>query len=219
MHMRRCILFGSKKSCLPGSGGEFGHLVASRSVRKFQYFRYDRRMELLNLDIPVRNHMSREIERDLEEGVLYVSPRLTEEGASSWPDLLLTAAASGTPKSLAESLLSLSALRLTETSQRNGRQYEKAVPINAADTLAEGEFNRFYIRAVTLQATQLGHDDVEVYRAKAVVSPRSASENLIGTRLSAERLLNDMRTSTWADSAFGLPPGPNSGLSVKIIDS
>ncbi|WP_426764334.1 hypothetical protein ACP3TD_17955 [Pseudarthrobacter sp. 1G09] len=176
-------------------------------------------MELLNLDKPVRNHMSQEIERDVQGGVLYVSRRLTDEGASSWPDLLLAAAVSGTPKSLAESLFSTSALRLTETSQRNGKQYEKAVPINAAETLAEGEFNRFYIRAVCLQATKLGHDDVEVYRAKAVVNPRIESEDLIGSRFSAGRLLGDMRTSTWAESVFGLPPGPNSGLSVKIVDS
>jgi hypothetical protein len=176
-------------------------------------------MQLNNLDTFVRSYMSKEIESDVQAGVLYVSPRLTEEGVTSWPDLLLTAADSGTPKSLAESLISTSALRLTETSHRNGRPYEKAVPSNAAETLAEGEFNRFYIRAVCLHAAQLGHSDVEVYRAKAVLNPRTASEELTGNLIPSIQLLDDMRLSTWVDSAFGLPPGPNSGLSVRIIDS
>jgi hypothetical protein len=91
------------------------------------------------------------------------------------------------------------------------------VPVTAPDTLAEGEFNRFYIRGLCLRAIQDGVAELIVYRAKEVSSPRRESEAMIGARLPPERLLQDIRTHPGVDTAFGLPPGPNSGLSVHLL--
>lgn len=39
----------------------------------------------------------------------------------------------------------------TETATRNGKTFSKKVPVTAAETLAEGEFNRFYARGLCLR--------------------------------------------------------------------
>lgn len=87
---------------------------------------------------------------------------------------------------------------------------------NAHEMLAEGEFNRFYIRAICLRAIEDGIPEVIVYRAKAVQNARSESARKIGQGHAAEELLRDLRTHQGVDTALGLPPGPNSGLSVHL---
>jgi hypothetical protein len=88
--------------------------------------------------------------------------------------------------------------------------------VNAHEMLAEGEFNRFYIRAVCLRAIKEGTSEVIVYRAKIVEHARAESEQKIGQRIAAETLLRDLRAHPGIDTALGLPPGPNSGLSAQL---
>lgn len=90
------------------------------------------------------------------------------------------------------------------------------VPINAPQRLAEGEFNRFYIRGLCLRALDEGKSTVVVYRARHSSSPRLESEELIGSAFDAKALLEDLRESPGVDTALGLPPGPNSGLSARL---
>ncbi len=90
------------------------------------------------------------------------------------------------------------------------------VPITAPDTLAEGEFNRFFVRGLCVKAIEDGIPEVEVYRGKQVNQPRPQSEAMIGKRISAKRLLDDLRVSQGVEPALGLPPGPNSGLTVRL---
>ena len=40
---------------------------------------------------------------------------------------------------------------------------------------------------------------------------------MLGKRLYAEALLKDLRESVGAEPALDLPPGPNSGLTVRIV--
>jgi len=93
------------------------------------------------------------------------------------------------------------------------------VASNAPQRLAEGEFNRFFLRGLCLRAIDEGIDEVIVYRARASSSPRSESEALVGTRFDPKVLLNDLRENLGVDTALGLPPGPNSGLSARLPDS
>lgn len=90
------------------------------------------------------------------------------------------------------------------------------MPSNAHNTLAEGEFNRFYLRGLCLEALQQGKM-IEVYGAKAVNQPRAASQALIGMQLNPNQLLLDLRTNIGVDTALGLPAGPNSGLSGRMV--
>ena len=45
----------------------------------------------------------------------------------------------------------------------------------------------------------------------------TTSEQLIGQELGAAKLLADLRKNVGVDTALGLPPGPNSGLTAKIV--
>jgi len=87
---------------------------------------------------------------------------------------------------------------------------------NAHTMLAEGQFNTFYIRGLCVRAKADGISEVVVYRAKDVQNPRPESVQKIGQRVSVDALLADLRQNKGIDSALGLPPGPNSGLSVHL---
>ena len=64
--------------------------------------------------------------------------------------------------------------------------------------LAEGEFNRFYIRGLCLRAIASGIVDLVIYRAKQVANPRSDSALKIGTTINAQALLDYLRVmSVW----------------------
>ncbi len=67
------------------------------------------------------------------------------------------------------------------------------VPRNAHEMLAQGQFNRTYLRGLSQKAIQDGRM-IEVYRAKPVRQPRPDSEALIGEQLDPRSLLNDLRT-------------------------
>jgi hypothetical protein len=87
---------------------------------------------------------------------------------------------------------------------------------NANETLAEGEFNRFYLRGLCRVAIDGRTPSIAVYRAKPVAEPRPESQALIGTTFDANTLLADLRAHTGVDTALDLPPGPNSGLSGRL---
>ena len=100
---------------------------------------------------------------------------------------------------------------------KSGGAATARLPSGAARMLAEGEFNRYYMRAVAARAVAEGRQVVEVYRARLSLDPRPTSAELEGTRLSAQQLLDELR---------GVEPGtlpevrlgkPNSGLSVRMV--
>lgn len=173
-------------------------------------------MHLTNLDDTTRHYMRAEIELDLEDGSLYVSSRLRNGAADSYIDALREAVDGGTPESLAEAIRTRDMLKDSETAVRGGTTYTKRVPVNAADTLAEGEFNRYYARGLCRRALEEGVSQVRVYRAKTVSNPRPESQAMLGQLIDARALLDDLRTSPGVEPALGLPPGPNSGLSVEL---
>jgi hypothetical protein len=90
------------------------------------------------------------------------------------------------------------------------------VPVTATETLAEGEFNRFYCRGLCARAIAEQTKEVEVYRGKYVQEPRAVSEAKMGMRCNPLTLLNDLRTSQGIEPTLGIPPGPNSGLTIRL---
>ena len=90
------------------------------------------------------------------------------------------------------------------------------VPRTAPDTLAEGEFNRFYVRGLCARALEENVTEVQVYRGKSVRNPRPESRAMIGKVLLARDLLEDLRRSQGVEPALGLPTGPNSGLTIRL---
>jgi len=173
-------------------------------------------LDYRNLDDNTRRQAEAELDFDINRGALYLSQRLTESGVAAYPDMLRDALRRGSDATLAEALRQPGILATHEMSHRLGRPYRKRVPVNAADTLAEGEFNRFYLRGLCRRALDEGINALVVYRAKDAAFPRPESEALIGKHLEPATLLEDLRASGGADTALGLPPGPNSGLSACL---
>jgi hypothetical protein len=174
-------------------------------------------LEYRNLNEKIRMLMLSEIERDISTGTLYISDNLNPQGRNDYSNLLKKAAMQGTDISLAEDIKGC--LNSHEKPRRlKSGEYSKP-PImrsNAHEMLAEGEFNRFYIRAVCACAIEDGTVNVTVYRAKDVINPRPESEAKINEAIPAQALLTDLRAHPGVDTALGLPPGPNSGLSVRL---
>jgi len=156
--------------------------------------------------------MNEEYNLDIENDNIYLSTRFNENGISLYPKLMLNAIKNGNEVSLADTFRQNRCFKETEEYAKGYRK----VPATAPDTYAEGEFNRYYIRALCLLAIK-ANSDLEVYRAKEVSNPRSASTEMIGTRVDPHELLSDLRVNIGVDTVLGLPAGPNSGLSVKLV--
>jgi hypothetical protein len=174
-------------------------------------------LDFADLDDATRQHMLAELERDLSTDNLYLGKYLSAAGETKYPKLLREAIESGTDDSLAAALTAPGLFKSHyEKKKPSGGFTNAKVPHTANRTLAEGEFNRLYLRGICLRALAEGTDSIEIYRARASSNPRAESEAMIGTRLNATALLNDLRANTGVDLALGLPPGPNSGLSGRV---
>lgn len=169
-----------------------------------------------SLDRDTRDYMLSEFELDISLGYLYLSRRFSPVGAAAWPRLLEAALRQGDDESLHQELLSPGMFNQFEQVERNGVMHQKRVPATAAATLAEGEFNRFYLRGVAARAISENRK-VEVYRGRLSPNPRRESEALIGQQMDPQALLDDLRSNKGIDTALGLPPGPNSGITGKLV--
>ncbi|CAM3041911.1 hypothetical protein [Vibrio diazotrophicus] len=170
-----------------------------------------------NLDSTTRNQMLNELNSDLENASIYYSSFLKQGFEGKWDELLTEAITEHDDGWLAHQI-ELNQL-LVDSYQRKkpkGGYTTAKVPYTAPQTLAEGEFNRFYCRALCLRAIHEGKM-LSVYRGKAVEHARSESELMIGKVISPEELLKDLRTHIGVDTALGLPNGPNSGLTVQLV--
>lgn len=169
-----------------------------------------------NLDERTRRLMLDEVDRDLVEGSLYESPRLTTVGAANWGTLFRAACEVGNDASLTSALGAPGGMYISarEANPKSPTGGDKAVPYNAAMTMAEGEFNRFYIRAMCVRALEDGFE-LQIYRARTSENPDPESEAKIGQCPDSAALLADLRSHQGVATALGLPPHPNSGLSVR----
>jgi len=92
--------------------------------------------------------MRDEVELDASSGTLYISPRLSGSGRARWAELLLEAVSVHHDTWLAERVRLEQLLNTHEERRtKNGITLAK-VPVNTHETLAEGEFNRFYLRGI-----------------------------------------------------------------------
>jgi hypothetical protein len=170
-----------------------------------------------DLDDATRKEMAAEIDFDVKAGKLYLSKYFKEGVGPQYEQLLRQAAAKHNEAWLADEIRGAGLMRANTHAKhpKKDEMIEKDVPITAAETLAEGEFNRFYARALCKRAIA-AKKQLEIYRAKEVMNARSESQAMIGKRFDPQALLDDLRTSQGMDTALKLPSGPNSGLSVRL---
>ena len=113
-------------------------------------------LDYRNLDARTRNLMLVEIEHDGPR--IYLSKNLTPNGEAEYPDLLRAAARSGSDETLAADILSrLNSHEKPRRKKSGGFSKAPVMRCNAHQMLAEGEFNRFYLRALALRAIE---DDI-----------------------------------------------------------
>jgi DNA repair photolyase len=173
---------------------------------------------LLNLDARTRALMLDEVEYDKARQELHISPYLSGQGQHDYEILLREAIKSGNEETLAARLDEHR--RIARTAHRripSGGYSIVTVPSNAAEMIAESEFNRYYIRALCRRAIEDGIDELIVYRAKPVHEPRATSEELVESTVDPRELLQDLREHPGdAIPQLGIPGGPNSGISVHL---
>lgn len=170
-----------------------------------------------NFDEQTREFMLEELEMDIAEGSPYISPRLNSTGQSKWAELFREAITSHNDDWLANQLKARGYMKSHEERRsRSGGITVAKVPVTAPETLAEGEFNRYYARGLCARAIAEGISEVVVYRGKQVGQPRPESQAKIGKRIDAKALLKDLRESQGVEPALGIPPGPNSGLTICL---
>lgn len=172
-----------------------------------------------NLDETTRLHMLSEVKLDISRDNIYMSPRLNEDGEVNFVSLLKEAIKHHDDAWLAQQLRNQNYMK--EYEQRRKRVGDGTtnarVPVNAPDMLSEGEFNRYYVRGLCIRVIEENMDDVEVYRGKEVSRPRPESQAKIGKKFAAKTLLEDLRESVGVDTVLGLPAGPNSGLTIRLV--
>lgn len=173
-------------------------------------------LERFHLDDVTRGYMLAELERDKEKhGTPYISPRLSPEGARTYPQALREAISDGDDQTFEDALRTPGTFNPTETYARNGKTHQRKMNSQAPQTLAESEFNRYYIRGLCARICEEGGGAVEVFRARASAWARPESEALIGAHIDAGELLDDLRTHIGEEPS--LLPDVNSGLSVRRV--
>src|SRR5690242_317113 len=142
---------------------------------------------LENLDDRTRQLMLDELDYDVAHNQLHISPFLSGQGQRDYAQLIREAIQSGTDQTLAENLKAHRRInRAQPRRQPKGGYSIAATPENAAEILAESEFNRYYIRGVALRAIEDGIPELVIYRAKPAKNPRPESEARVETTISPQ---------------------------------
>lgn len=168
-----------------------------------------------NLDDVTRSFMLEAID-DAELSVnIYFSKRFNDAGDEQWLKLLKQAAKEHNEHWLAFQLEEKQLMKDFEGSRTPSGNYTiKHVPHNASATLADGQFNRFYILGLCKRARTQGDTHLVVYRAKQTVDPRPESQSLLGTHFSIEDIESQLKDKNASFKSQLVKP--NSGISVKL---
>jgi hypothetical protein len=169
-----------------------------------------------NLDPTTRRFALAELDWDEEQGRVHIPERIRPEAHAEYSARLRDALRYYDDRWLEdhiEELLVESETRRT----RGGGQATARIPTGAARMIAEGDFNRYYMRAVCARAVNEGKQVVEIYRARLSLEPRTTSSELEGTRLQARELLEDLRGLASQTPSSARLGKPNSGLSVRMV--
>jgi len=168
-----------------------------------------------DLDDSTREYMGNEIEMAMLEGNIFFSKRFTETGKRLWPTLLLQAATNHDEHWLTFELERNSCIKGIEATGTPFGEYTKDfVPHTTTETIAEREFNRYYMLGLCLRAFNDEIEELIVYRAKQGSSPGSSSRRLIGQKLDPDEVFDLLRPV--CSSLQSELTKPNSGISLFI---
>lgn len=173
-------------------------------------------------------HLSETIRRfmlqEWAQGGHYISPRLNEAGRARWVALLKDALQYHTDVWLERELVRRNCFVATEFLKSTmGKTVTRAInKEQLAKTLAEGEFNRFYLRALCLAAKTRGYRHLIVSQARIVPNASAAGIKSVGSPVETATLLKALRGNSYklTDVALGAPEGLSTPayLSARIPD-
>ena len=169
-----------------------------------------------SLDPATRRFAIAELDSDLATGAYHPSERIRPTAAAEYQRYLHEALRYYDDRWLEEHASDLM-VDFEPRRTRSGGQTAVKLPEMASRMLAEGDFNRYYMRGVALRAIEEGRQVVEVYRARLSMEPRAESAQLEGHRLPATEVLNYLRGEQVPDPAVTALGRPNSGLSVRLV--
>lgn len=168
-----------------------------------------------NLDVKTREFMLEAISEAEASGNIYFSTRFNDAGYKQWLPLLKEAAKEHDEHWLAYQLEARRLMKGFEGSMTPSGGYTiKHVPDTAAETMAEGQFNRFYILGLCKRARAESISNLEIYRAKQSAAPRRELQNLIGSQISIDYIETQLLKT--ADRFKSQLVKPNSGIRVKL---
>lgn len=167
-----------------------------------------------DLHAQTRFLMISEIKSDICKEKLYISPVLNEIGRLLYPQLLLLAVKEGDEASLAKSLKFNNCVSLKKVRPTDSGLVLSRLPQNTHKLLAESEFNRFYLRALAIQAIEAGKL-LKIYCAKSKCSMQR-EKAVIGNTLNPRLVLEQLRNTATVSNAFGIADKINTSLSARI---
>jgi hypothetical protein len=169
-----------------------------------------------NLDPTTRRYALAELEQDVANGAFHASERLRPEAVGQYQHMLSEALRYYDDRWLEEHAADL-IIETESRRTRSGGTTTARVPHMAARLLAEGDFNRYYMRGVALRAIDEGRHIVEVYRARLSLEPRPESSQIEGRRVPAAEVLEHLRGPLSADLNVATLGRTNSGLSIRLV--
>ena len=169
-----------------------------------------------NLDPATRRNAIAELDSDIANGAFHASDRLRPTAIAEYQRLLRDAIRYYDDLWLEEHADNL-LVDFEPRTTRSGAQTTAKVPEMAARMLAEGDFNRYYMRGVALRAIEEDRQVVEVYRARLSLEPRPESAELEGHRLAAREVLEYLRGQRVDNATVARLARPNSGLSIRLV--
>lgn len=171
--------------------------------------------EFRHLNDVTRSYMLEEIQAAQQEKNLYYSKRFNDHGITRWPALLQAAARSHDDHWLACRLETEGLMKGLEGARTPSGGYTiRHVPYTAAELMAEGQFNRYYMLGVCRRALAERQSSVFVYRAKPRPDRSSEEDALVGAALNAQALHAELRLHQTSLAHELLQP--NTGLSVSL---
>jgi len=173
-------------------------------------------LELVNLDACTRRFMLAEFQADVAAGILYLSSNLSEEGRARYPGLLRRAIESGTEATLARDLNTPGTIELSERWKKPGATDPSEAVTATAVLLAEREFHRFYMRGLCQRAIHLSVPCLVLYRAKPAAMARTHDAAMVGVKITATSLLEDLSGPFRLQPPHGLPQCRDPGMSVRL---
>ena len=179
-----------------------------------------------NLTPQTRQRMFQEFINDEQNGHLYVSNRIknTPEIIQKYFKLLTDAFEHGTDATLCTQITRNNILKENEEYRKDGQLKMRKMPSNANEILGQGEFKRYYMRALCRQAidenkklliyrareSKIDSDDAKFFINK-IINPKKLSEYLKINPEDIKNELPDDKSPEYRLLRF------NTGLCIKFL--